>query len=247
LSNGEVHVWAFSIEDSGYGFDGFATVLAKEELERAERFRFARDRSRFVFGRAQLRHILSSYLQIEPGEISFAYSAKGKPFLRPVGTLSGLMFNLAHSEDLAVLAVTRSGQVGIDLEKIRSLPDADHLVSRFFSPEEAATFGTMPENQRLAAFFNLWTRKEAWLKATGEGIGGGLDKIEVSFIPREPARFLTLGQAEARAANWDLHEITPAVGFTGAVVVGATKSKIQCWQWPKAPNLESSDEESLLT
>jgi 4'-phosphopantetheinyl transferase len=240
LADGEVHVWAFPIQGTDGALYKFQEVLAQSELERAGRFRFERDRSRFVTGRAQLRHILSSYLQVEPGEIAFSYGSKGKPLLQSTGALSGLMFNLAHSQDLAVLAITRTQAVGVDIEKIRSMPNADDLVSRFFSSAEAATFRHLPDSVRAAAFFNLWTRKEAWLKATGEGIGGGLDQVEVSFLPGEPARFLTLGQANARAADWGLYEITPAAGFTGAVAVPATQAKIECWRWTKTPSSETA-------
>ena len=147
------------------------------------------------------------------------------------------MFNLAHSEDLAVLAITRTSPVGVDVERIRTLPDADHLVSRFFAPAEAATFRTVPKSERSAAFFNLWTRKEAWLKATGKGIGGGLDQVEVSFRPGEPPRLITLGPIKDNAANWELHEITPARGFTGAMAIAARHAKIRCWQWPRLTRL----------
>jgi len=231
LAEGEVHVWAFTLERSAADTKASDSVLSAAELERAARFRFERDRTRFAVGRAQLRHILGSYLQIPPGDLAFEYGPKGKPCLSATASGPALMFNLAHSEDLALLAVTRTGPVGVDVERIRSLPDADDLVSRFFSPAEAARFRAVPEPQRATAFFNLWTRKEAWLKATGEGIGCGLNQVEVTFLPGEAPRFVKLGESGDKIANWQLHEISPAPGFAGAVAIAAREVTIQCWQW----------------
>jgi len=235
LSPGEVHLWAFPLNANSFSIQA-GSVLAVDERERAERFRFERDRTRFVAGRAGMRCILGSYLETEPARVIFGYGEKGKPMVSTAGgEPHALMFNLSHCEDLAVLAVTRTAPVGVDVERIRTIPDADQLVSRFFSPTEATRFHALPENQRPEAFFNLWTRKEAWLKATGAGIGSGLDQVEVSFLPGQPARLLSLGPAKDQAGSWSLHELTPAEGFTGAVAIAAAQPKIQChqWAWPE--------------
>jgi 4'-phosphopantetheinyl transferase len=220
-------------------------VLVQEERERAERYHFERDRVRFIAGRALLRHILGGYLEIHPAELAFSYGEKGKPYVSQPGVHAALMFNLAHSEDLALLAVTRAGPVGVDVERIRPVPEVHQLVARFFSPRETAAFGTLPESQQPEAFFNLWTRKEAWLKATGAGIGGGLDQIEVSFLPGEPARVLSLGRIGDMAGQWCLRELQPAPGFTGAIAIAVPQAKIQCWQWPLPTELRAVTEAAL--
>ena len=130
-------------------------------------------------------------------------------------------FNLAHSGDLALLAITRVGPVGIDVERIREVKDAADLVARFFCARENELFQRLPAIEKPGAFFNLWTRKEALLKATGEGIGKALSEVEVSFLPGEPASLVSIAGDTDRAARWSLHELTPAAGYVGAVAIEA--------------------------
>ena len=194
-------------------------ALAPAERERAARFHFPRDRNRFIAGRGALRQILGRYLQTDPIKLQFTYGPHGKPALAQGAEESGLQFNLAHSGGLALLAVTRSGKIGVDLERVRALKDAEGLVTRFFCPREIAAFQGLPEDQKPAAFFNLWTRKEAWLKAIGEGIGHSLNRVEVSFLPGEPARLLTLPEGPHAAARWNLRDLAPAPGFAAALAI----------------------------
>jgi 4'-phosphopantetheinyl transferase len=120
------------------------------------------------------------------------------------------------------MAVTHGRLVGIDIEKIRPLADAEQLVARFFSANERAVFQGLPPEEKTAAFYNLWTRKEAWLKATGEGIGHLLDQVEVSFIPGKPAQFIRLPQTSPDAAGqWNLHDLSLPSGYAGAVTIRA--------------------------
>jgi 4'-phosphopantetheinyl transferase len=159
--------------------------------------------------------------------LEFCYGPQGKPALAGVWSASGWHFNLAHSLDLALLAVTRSGPVGVDVERIRPLRDVDQLVSRFFSPRESAAFQALPAEQKPDAFFRLWTRKEAWLKATGEGIAESLGRVEVSFLPGEPARLLSLPGGPAALSGWRLHDLDPGPGFIAALAVVAGAGPIQ--------------------
>jgi 4'-phosphopantetheinyl transferase len=203
------------------------------ETERAERFRFSRHRDRFVVGRGCLRAILASYLECDPAEIEFANGPNGKPVLAGRFSLAGLHFNQAHSEDVMLAAVTRAGPIGVDVERIRALPDAEELVRRFFSSREAEAFHLLPEDQRTVSFFNLWTRKEAWLKATGEGITHSLSLVEVAFLPDEPARLLSIAGREALAADWTLTDLQPAKDYAAALATLARVSRINCWRWPQ--------------
>jgi len=190
---------------------------------------FETHRNRFITARAVLRSLLANYLDCAPEDLQFDYGANGKPALAGRLADSGLFFNLAHSEDLALIAVTRLGPIGVDIEQIRPISDVDELVGRFFSPRENALFQSVPADQKNIAFFNLWTRKEAWLKATGEGIAHSLSRIEVTFLPGEPASLLALPETSRSNSGWVLRELLPAPGFVGAIVLPDSRlsSRIQ--------------------
>ncbi len=232
LSANEVHVWAARLEVSAPTLAALRTTLSSMELERAARFRFERHRDRFMVGRGLLRVLLGHYLQAEARELEFTYGSAGKPELKRKPGSPPLHFNLAHSGNLALLAITQAGAVGVDVERVRPLKDADDLVARFFSPREHALFKDLPDSQKPAAFFNLWTRKEAWLKATGEGITHSLHLVEVSFLPDEPARLLAVPELPGPdRPSWVLLDLQPEPGFVGAVAIAAQAPKLRCWRW----------------
>jgi 4'-phosphopantetheinyl transferase len=216
LKAASAHVWAFPLELEACALEALAALLPSAERERASRFHFQRDQARFIAGRAQLRILLARYLRADPAALDFLYGPFGKPALTTSWARSKLAFNLAHSEDLAVAAIART-ECGIDVERVRPQPDMDELVARFFSPRETVSFQRLPAGQKPQAFFNLWTRKEAWLKAIGEGIGRSLDRVEVSFLPEEPAQLLALPGNSKLAASWSLLALSPAPGFTAAL------------------------------
>lgn len=188
----DVHFWICSLDLPSSVLNRFRAVLSLAELQRACTFRFAEHRDRFIAGRGIMRTLLGQYLRADPAKVEFAYGPSGKPFLCGRFRESELKFNLAHSENLAVFAITCGRAIGVDIERIRPVTGLDELVARYFSAREMTLFYGLPSEQKLVAFFNLWTRKEAWLKATGEGIGRLLNQVEVSFMPGEPARLLTL-------------------------------------------------------
>jgi 4'-phosphopantetheinyl transferase len=221
LADGEIHVRAASLQLAAEQLAGLADTLSAAEKERAGKFKFDRHRNRFIAGRGWLRATLAAYLQTNPARLDFVYSVQGKPALSPEFDPAQIHFNLAHSEDLALLAITRIGPVGIDVERIRQVKDAAELVARFFCARENELFQQLPASEKPAAFFNLWTRKEALLKATGEGIGKALSEVEVSFLPGEPARLVGIAGDADRAAQWRLHELSPAPGYVGAVAIQA--------------------------
>jgi 4'-phosphopantetheinyl transferase len=230
LDEGAIHIWALPLDFAPNELADCSRVLNAEEKERAARFHFQVHRNRFVAGRGSLRLILSRYLQIEPVEIEFCYSPQGKPFLARASDAAPLHFNLAHSDELALLAFARSGSVGVDVERIRPLRDAAQLVERFFSRRESELFQKLPDDQKPAAFFNLWTRKEALLKGTGEGIAHSLNRIEVSFLPGESAAVLP-GSAMPQIAEWTLNDLRPAVGFAAALAARFAPARINSWRW----------------
>ncbi len=209
----------------------FHATLSTEEKERAARFKFEKHRNRFIAGRGALRDILGHYLDANPADLKFNYSANGKPGLLTVPPAGNFHFNLAHSDDLALIAVTRIGMVGVDVECIRPVKEMDQLVARFFSPRENKLFEKLSADEKPSAFFNLWTRKEALLKATGEGITRSLSLVEVSFLAGEPARLLAISGDAVKAAEWKLQDFSPAPGFVGAVAIHAQSINVRCGNW----------------
>lgn len=222
-----VHVWAASLDLPVSNLTRFKETLSKNELARAARFRFEKDRSRYIAAHGFLRKLLGAYLSIPACELEFEHSAKGKPILAGPAAGSRTQFNLAHSDHLALVAIARDAPVGIDIERIRLLPDAEELVTRFFSERERLRFKTLPEEQRNIAFFNLWTRKEAWLKATGEGISTFLDQVEVEFVPGEPARLDRVPQGFSDISSWTICDLALEPGFAAAMATPVSGALVQ--------------------
>ncbi|MDB6017037.1 MAG: phosphopantetheine-protein transferase [Pedosphaera sp.] len=232
LHPGEVHVWATPL-DQPARLSAFAATLSPDEQTRAARYHFDRDRNRFIVGRGWLRTLLGQYLQLAPSAIQLEYGNRGKPALCLPSGHTPFHFNLAHSAGLALLGVTRLCDLGVDVEQIRPLKDAESIAGRFFSPAESAGLKATPLSQKSEVFFNLWTRKEAWLKATGKGIADSLDQVEVSFSPAEPAQLLRLFGDSHAAAQWRLFGLTPAIGFTGTLALPVAEAQICLWSWPE--------------
>lgn len=225
LAADEVHVWSLPLDTSQSSWASVTELLSPDERTRADRFRFETLRNRFIAGRGLVRVILGRYCAVPPESLRFNYGPQGKPELAPGAGAprkgGALHFNLAHSEGLAVLAVTQTGPVGVDVEQVRRLPEYKELVSHFFSAREAAGFLRLEREQQPAAFFNLWTRKEALLKATGEGIGHSLNRVEVSFLPGEPARVLSLPNESWAGREWSLVDLAISPAYAAALALPA--------------------------
>lgn len=213
---GEVHVWRLALDWPGPEIDRWRRWLSGDERGRADRFVRAEDRVRFAAGRGQLRAVLGRYLGREPGAVAFRYGPHGKPELDEIGPLR---FNLSHSHALALLAVALDCRIGADIEWMRPMREWEGIVGRFFSARERAEFFALPEGPRMAAFYNGWTRKEAYLKALGSGLAAPLDRFSVNLTPGEPARLVEIAGREEEAARWALHDLEPAPGYRGAVLV----------------------------
>jgi 4'-phosphopantetheinyl transferase len=208
--------------------------LMEDERIRAERFYFQRDRKRFMVCRGVLRMILGRYLHIEPNRVHFSYGPYGKPYLEETLGDSTLRFNLARSHELALYAFTRSREIGVDVEYLRTMPDAGQIADRFFSPRENAILQALPASQRQQAFFNCWTRKEAYLKALGVGLSQALDQFEVSLIPVEPAHLVNVEIDCDDASRWTLKALTPATGYVAALAVERHNWRTTFFQFPES-------------
>ncbi len=231
LRGGCVHLWRGSLEQPDAVLDRLAGWLSDDERERAARFRHDRHRNKYIVGRAMLRDVLARYVGVYPRDIAFSYLSHGKPTLAGAPSTPSLEFNLSHSGNVALCAVTQGTALGVDVERIRSLRDMQGLADRFFSTDEAERIRVESEGEQLASFFRCWTRKEAYVKATGEGITCRLDSFAVSVGANDPARLLHIDQDSAAAANWSMVTIVPADGYIGAMAMPARIDSTCGWVW----------------
>jgi 4'-phosphopantetheinyl transferase len=226
LNPQDVHVWQARLDVPPHQLDAFAQLLSTDERIRAERFKFEQHRHRFIAGRGILRSLLARYLGYPPQQLRFGYGSHGKPVLLD---FESLHFNVAHSQDLALYAMTRDRSVGIDLEQIRTVDNLESLTRRFFSPSEHTAICEAEAPHQATLFFRYWTCKEAYLKATGEGLGklGGLE-IELSLL--QPAQLKRL-PSEENPQHWHLQELELENDFTAAIVVAAPSELVKLQQF----------------
>lgn len=224
---GTVQLWVLDLDLPEAELTELGSILSPLEQDRASRFHFDLHRNRYIAAHGWLRRILSGYLSLAPEVLEFNFASRGKPMLAGSAAQVGLEFNLSHSQSVGLLGVAQGMPIGVDVEEVRALKDAQELVARFFSRNESALFESLPEAGKPAAFFNLWTRKEAWLKATGEGIAHLLAELEVSFLPGNTPRIITLPKHYASTQPWSLSEVRPRRGFVGAVAVPASKVQLE--------------------
>jgi 4'-phosphopantetheinyl transferase len=231
LADGEIHIFCAWLDVPPARRAQLTETLSEDERVRAARFVFERDKNRFVAGRGVLREILGWLLQVEPERLAFSYSARGKPQLAAPVAGRSLHFNLAHSEALVVYAVSRAQEVGIDVELIRPVREAEEIAAQFFSEGEFAKWHSLPNDRKTEAFFNCWTRKEACLKSTGQGIGGTLNQIDISFISGGPEPVPDTAKNSPVAAPWHIQALTPASSYAGALAVKHRPMHVTCWTW----------------
>ena len=215
LGADEVHVWLATLDD--YPADSLRLLLAEDELARAARFHFDKDRNHYTVTRGLLRKLLAAYLSLPAEDLRFSYAEKGKPALEE-SQRSLLNFNLAHSYGMAVYAFARNREVGVDLEFIREDLADEKIAERFFSPSEIDALGKLPAELRNHAFFDCWTRKEAYIKARGEGLSMPLNEFDVSLRPGEAAALLRNHKDPAEVTRWSMQSIAAPAGYVAALV-----------------------------
>lgn len=225
---GEVHIWRWQLEQPRAGIDKLCDYLDDAELKRAERFHFCRDRERFIVAHGVLRVILGGYLGMPPAHLQFLYRPFGKPELDPQACLSPLSFNVSHSGGLALLAITAAARVGIDVENVRRDLACEEIAARFFSPCEIAMLDRLPSEMRAEAFFHGWTRKEAYVKARGDGLSYPLDRFTVSLDPGN-AQLLEVAEDPQDQEQWYLHSLVPGPGYVAALAVEQPVSVVRLW------------------
>jgi 4'-phosphopantetheinyl transferase len=232
LGRDEVHVWRFSLDGPQAGVASLGMLLAPEERERARRHRFGRDRRRFVVGRGTLRRILSPYVGCPAERLPIGYGSHGKPELGGAKEAARrLQFNLAHSRDTALLAVSRDRRLGIDLEWIRRVDEA-RIAARFFSRGERTAVLRQQGAARRRSFFSCWTRKESYVKATGLGLSIPLQDFEVQARAGQPAQLLRTEWNQAEASRWRLCDLPALRGYAAALAVEGHDWRLRCFAWP---------------
>jgi len=229
LGDSEVHVWRASLDASPDAQQQLEQLLSAEERARAVRFHFQKDRSHYMAGRGLLRRILARYLQTGPAELRFTLNAFGRPELSAPPGPPSLRFNLSHSRGLALFAVTRHRQIGIDLEFIRPDFATEDVAGRFFSPREVAALRELPVEARTEAFFNCWTRKEAFIKARGEGLSIPLDSFDVTLAPGDAPALLRSQHDPQAASRWSIWALHPGPGYAAALAVEGKRWELKCW------------------
>ncbi|ERT08020.1 phosphopantetheine--transferase domain protein [Lyngbya aestuarii BL J] len=224
LSSDEVQVWLAEFGELNEQLHEFEQLLSPDERERANRYRQQRDRVRFIVARGVLRIVLAGYLGLSPSELEFNYSERGKPQLKTNST--GIEFNVSHSEDKALFAIALNRRVGIDIELIRPM-EVLQLAKRFFRESEYLFLRALEDREQIRGFFQLWTAKEAYVKATGEGLAG-LETVEISLPKLESAENLAV---QGQGCRWMLHSLDLGNNYCAAIAVEGKEYKIKCWQF----------------
>lgn len=231
IESDEIHIWLVPLEVDPSIINHLRQIISDDERIRADRFRFERHRNRFIVARGLLRVTLALYLKKDPIELIFNYNDYGKPVLAEQSGGDRLKFNVSHSHVLALFGITLDHEIGIDIERIR--PDFAELkiAQRFFSAREVEVLMSLPEAIQKSAFFNCWTRKEAFIKAKGKGLSIPLSQFDASLAPDEPAELLTVKNEPQEAARWLLYNLDPGEDYKAALAVEKNNWQLRYWKW----------------
>ena len=225
LREGEVHVWLVKANGESTSPEDFEAPLSSVEQDRASRFKFETDRRRYVTVHFALRSILSTYLNSPAQELQFESGPYGKPKLVSIHAGKKFEFNLSHSHEVALIAVTQAGEIGVDIEYVKKDFPIHEVAGNFFTPKEAATLRTLPEYLQPQAFFKCWTSKEALLKAKGTGLSGELDEVEITLVGGQHVRI------NANVPGWSLVELIACDGYEAALVCVGEPAQVHLYRW----------------
>lgn len=223
---GEAGVWAIQLSAPPIPASALLPLLSVTERERAARFRVADDRMRAVVGRGMLRVILGACTARPPEAVELSTDAFDRPIMQQSTEID---FNVSHSGDWILIGVAANTRIGVDVEQIRPVADVSDLVQRFFAPAEAAIISSLHGEQQDVAFFDCWTRKEAYVKAVGAGLSLDLASFQVECRPGTEPAVLTIGGSAQEAARWLLWSAAPAAGYRAAVATEA--ASVLSWHW----------------
>jgi 4'-phosphopantetheinyl transferase len=215
----ELHVWRVELDAPPTATDRLAACLSADERRQWQRFLREADRRHFLVSHSALRIILGQYLDMAPERVEIAVRTGGKPELTLSPDGLPLCFNLSHSEGLAMVALALGREVGVDVERVRPFVDMASIIERYFAPAERAAWQALPPEDRCAAFFRCWTRKEAYLKARGIGLAEGLDHFEVPMAAAEPLSLLWTGGPPGSTERYQMYDVSQGPDYAAACVV----------------------------
>jgi 4'-phosphopantetheinyl transferase len=219
LQQGSVHIWYQTMTSDPLAADDFVDLLSESERLRARHYRFVRHRNEFILCRCTLRLLLAGYLRSSPERVSFSVAEHGKPRLHPSLKSDDLLFNISHSDGVAIFAFATGAELGVDIERVRPAIEHIQLAEQFFSKYERAHLNQLSGKKLSDAFFRCWTRKEAYVKARGVGLSIPLQDFDVSVIPGEPAALLATRPDAGEARRWSLHDLWAPPGYAAALAV----------------------------
>lgn len=220
LSQNTVHLWTVVLDATEYSVNKLRQLLAEDELAKSDRFHFEGDREHYIICRAVLRQLIGQYVNIPPEQVVFSYGTYGKPYLCETTTdLHDLRFNVSHSKGLAVMAFAKGQDIGVDVEQIHQNLDIVSIAQRFFSAYEVVQLQMLPLDLQQEAFFACWTRKEAFLKARGDGLSFPLEDFDVSVDPREAPKLLATQLAPEEVSRWYMYQMIPNFNYISTLAV----------------------------
>lgn len=231
LATDQIHVWRVPLNQNPTRVPELKEVLSPDERARAERFRCDKDRIQFIESRAALRLLLGQYLDISPTGLAFTKAAHGKPALANGHSESGLRFNLSRRDGLALVAVARNREIGVDVELIQAGLPIFEIANVSFSENELAELQSLPESQQAAGFYNCWTRKEAYVKARGEGFSFPLKQFDVSLTPGATAELLEVRGSNTEVDRWTMQELSADKGYVAALMFEGRSATVLCEDW----------------
>jgi 4'-phosphopantetheinyl transferase len=234
LKAGSVHLWMAWLDREICFKPQLQKVLSDDEIKRAQRFHFINDAHRYIVGRAILRCIIARYLKTTPGAIQFGYGDHGKPYLKREKFEKSITFNMSASHGVSLIAVGIDCNLGVDIELIRFIPEMEKIIESCFSESERAEFSAIPKKSKQEAFFVCWTRKEAFIKATGKGLYFPLKDFDVSIDPIYPARLLCVRDETISKKSHRIIDIKTVIGFAAALAVDGVVEEIKFWEWNKS-------------
>ncbi|MGC2529859.1 MAG: 4'-phosphopantetheinyl transferase superfamily protein [Candidatus Acidiferrum sp.] len=226
IADGDIHLWRAYLDCEEQLLRRFEETLSDDEKDRAKRYFFQRDRDNFIATRGILRELLGKYIGSTPTEIEFRYSPYGKPSLMAKGFGQPIQFNLSHSHGLALFAFAVGRNLGVDVELVRSDFGGEEIAMRYFAPQEVEELRKLPASLQAEAFFLCWTRKEAYVKARGEGLQIALNSFHVSLTPGQPELLYS-----DDSFRWSLRSLRPDQRYVGALVGEVGDWRPRYWDW----------------
>jgi 4'-phosphopantetheinyl transferase len=228
LTLNQVHIWKVDVLSHAERRMDYTSLLSKDELERANKFRFEKDRLTYITARGVLREMISKYIDKRPSEITFLYNAQSKPYI--ISDID-LEFNVSHSGHMILLAFTISHPLGVDIEYNKREIELPMIARSFFAQSETDDLLSLSQNEQLSAFYNCWTRKEAFIKAKGGGLSIPLDQFEVSLLPKDRPELKVIRWDQEDVQNWRMQSLRYGTDYTGAVIVHNPAAEFQYFDW----------------